>query len=133
MSIKNVKRIYNVIQNSLFMTTGNLSYDRLTDAVIMLCEQIQSVDDESEELWYIGGMSHAALGDFIAGAYWHFTEWHDGQYSKSYQALCALGNIFTPSIIFTPSVMVCEDDYDCCGENDTYTLLNDMADSKVYA
>ena len=38
------------------------------------------------------------LMDLIVGAYWHYTEWHSGQWSKGYAALSALGRIYSPNM-----------------------------------
>ena len=104
--LHNIERIYNVIDNSLFMTTGELDYDRITDAIIKLAN---SVDDyfegpnapkfEGYEVWDIGENSGGCtLSELIVGAYWHYTEWHNGQWSKGYAALSALGQVFNPGM-----------------------------------
>ena len=101
--LNNINRLFRVIDNSLFMTTGNLNYDRITDAIISLARAIDNYDsdqydDESDKLWAIGEYGACGLADLIVGAYWHYSEWHAGQWSKGYAALSALGRIFTPNM-----------------------------------
>ncbi len=117
--MKNIERIYKAIDNSLFTINGKLSYDRLQDAILLLCEHIKQDNGEDESIWYIGEYSAACLADFITGAYWHFTEWHAGQDSKSYACLSALGSIYSPNMASLEE--------ENAGEFSTYELLNDMA------
>ena len=94
MSIRNIERLFNVIDNSLFTINGKLCYDRITDAFILLANEISQTETD-ESVWTIGEFGYASLDSLIVGAYCHYSEWHGGQYSKSYVALCALGAIFT--------------------------------------
>jgi hypothetical protein len=96
--MKNINRVFNVIDNSLFRITGNLDYWRLTDAIIRLSELIRDYDGDTEDIWYIGEYGECCLSDLIVGAYWHYTEWHGGQSSQGYRALSALGQIFDPGM-----------------------------------
>ena len=117
--MKNIERIYKAIDNSLFTINGKLSYDRLQDAILLLCEHINEDESEDESIWYIGEFGTACLADFITGAYWHFTEWHAGQESKSYACLSALGSIYSPNMATL--------DVENYGEFNTYELLAVMA------
>jgi hypothetical protein len=56
------------------------------------------------------------LDDLIVGAYWHYSEWHGGQSSKSYVALCALGQVFTPGMSRADE------------DNEAYQALNSLAE-----
>ena len=91
---KNIKRLHRVITDTVCTTQGKLSYERVQDALIKLCEVINSADELDEAVWYIGSGAEAALDDVIIGAFWHFTEWHDGK--KGYQTLSALGQVYSP-------------------------------------
>ena len=115
----NIERLHKVIENSLFMTTGNLNYDRITDAIIKLANVINDYDEIDEFTWYIGQDSNCCIANLIVGAFWHYTEWHGGQWSKEYAALSQLGLIFSPGFAYGP-----EPD---SGEFDAYQMLNDMA------
>lgn len=95
--MKRVERVFNLISHNLFTYDGTLDYDRITESIILLCEEINKIDDdESESLWSIGEHGECSLDNLIVGAYWHYTEWHDGQWGKGYAALSALGGIFSP-------------------------------------
>ena len=97
MNYRNIERLYNCIHASLFTIMGNLDYDRITDAIILLCETLSNTDTD-ESVWSIGEFCEASLGDFIVGAYWFYSDHHGGQASKEYQALSALGGIFSPGM-----------------------------------
>jgi len=113
--LHNIERYFRVIDNSLFMTTGNLDYDRITDAIIKLSSAITEYDGDTESMWYIGEYGSCDLASLIVGAYWHYAEWHAGQWSKGYAALSAVGQVFDPGM---SSV-----EYD----NQAYLQLEDMA------
>jgi len=123
-TLKAIEREYNAIADSVFKLPkyAPMSYDELPQAIIRLCESINNYADEhdSEMLWYIGECTESALSDFIVGAYWHYTEWHGGQNSDSYAALCALGAIFQPG-------MTCPPDDDSEPEYHTFITLEEMA------
>lgn len=120
-TLSSIKRLYNVIGQSVFMTTGNLDYDRVTDAIIDLANAVDNFElsDDGYKLWDIGEGGACCLSEFIVGAYWHYSEWHGGQWSKGYEALSALGQVFNPGM---SSV---ED------ENEAYISLNDMAQNQL--
>jgi len=121
MSKQNIKRLYSVINNSVFTINGKLDYNRVTDAVIALCNEVMETETD-EFIWGdIGEGGEASLGDFIVGAYWHYDERHDGQSSKVYAALSALERIYWPNMETGP-----EQD---TGEHVTYELLNLLAES----
>ena len=70
-----------------------------------LCLLGQAVDkyELPEDIWCsLGEFSEACLGDLIVGAYWACTEWHSGQSSDTYAALCALGQVFSPGMTCNP-------------------------------
>ena len=99
-TLSSIKRLYRTIDASVFCTTGRLDYDRVTDAVIKLANAVHDfpMSDDGYEIWDIGEFGACNLADFIAGAYWHYTEWHSGQWSKGYAALSALGQVFSPGM-----------------------------------
>ena len=70
-------------------------YLECTEAIITLANQIVDFAGESEELWYFGEGGEFTLSDLIVGASWHFSQWHGGQHTKSYEALSALSAIFS--------------------------------------
>ena len=99
---RNITRLYNLLDKNIGSINQTLDYDRITDAIIRLCEVIQ-VSDTDENTWYIGEHGYCGgLDNLIVGAYWHYSEWHDGQWSKAYEALSALGSIYTPNMAGIP-------------------------------
>lgn len=120
MTVKNITKLHELITDSLFTINTPLDYGRITDAFITLCNALGNTDTD-ESVWYIGECSYVCLGDLIAGAYWHYSEWHSGQWSQSYAALCALGRIYSPGMTDGP-----EDD---TSEQDVYTELHNMAEA----
>ena len=92
-----LNRLFNVIDKSLFTICGKLDYARITDAITRLADTVQDTETD-ESTWAIGEFGACTLGDLIVGAYWHYTEWHSGQFSDGYAALCALGAVFSPGM-----------------------------------
>jgi len=121
--MKNITRLYNVINRSLFCTDGNLDYNRITEAFTLLANEITRTDyDECDNnYWTIGEYDLCPLDELIIGAYWHYTEFHEGQWSLSYAALCALGKVFSPGRTGPES------------ENEAYLALNELAEATVAA
>lgn len=86
---------YNAIMRSDVFTLGGPSID-LPRALILL-GQAAHKHELPEDIWgSLGEFSDAALGDLIVGAYWACSDWHGGQFSDSYAALCSLGQVFSP-------------------------------------
>lgn len=80
---------------------------------IDLCETIQELVGEikSDEEWvYWGENSFCDCPSFIIGAYWALTEWHGGQCSPEYAAMCAIGSVFSPGMTSRPEPDSCETD-----------------------
>jgi hypothetical protein len=119
---QDIERLFKVIDRSLFTISGSLDYDRVTDAIISLANAVNDYTGDTDEIWYIGESGCCYMADLIVGAYWHFTEWHDGQSSKGYEALSALGQIFSPNLIFGLGHMSTVED-----DNEAYMALSDMA------
>lgn len=87
---------------------------QLSQALIDLCDAIKS---EEETDWNIGEFEQSALSDLIPGAYWALSEWHSGQSSLRYAALCQLGSIFQQGMTSAPTE-------DMCGEYCAYELVS---------
>ena len=115
-NVKNIERVFNVVDKSLFTTTGNLDYDRLTAAIIRLGKLVEAFDGDGEDIWYIGEMESCSLSDLVIGAYWHYAEWHAGQFSDGYMALSVLGQTFSAGMS------------DVEVDNVAYQQLNEMAE-----
>ena len=113
--MNHINALFKVVDHNLATINGTMDYDRITDTLIALANSVHNTDDEID--WEIGEFGMFCLSDLIVGAYWHFTEWHAGQTSKSYAALCALGQVFNPGMS------------DVEEDNEAYILLNELADS----
>jgi len=114
-NLTNIQRYFKVIDNSLFMTTGNLDYNRITNTITKLADAIHDYDGDTESIWYIGEYGNCYMVDLIVGAYWHYSEWHGGMFSQGYAALSSLGRIFDPGMSTTEH------------DNEAYRALNSMA------
>lgn len=121
-SHSHIEKLATDITNTLFTADPVYDYFEITEAFIELALKINEADsEETEDIWYIGENSYCMLMDLIPAAYWHYTEWHGGQASKSYEALCTLGTIYTPNLEQPPQS---EED----SGYDVYTLLDKMAE-----
>ncbi len=113
---RNVARYLAVIDHNLGTINGTMDYSRITECIIRLANYLAE-NETSEETWWLGEHGYlGGLSEVIVGAYWHFTEWHGGQWSQGYRALSALGAVFEPNMS-SPEP-----------ENVTYQLLNDLAE-----
>lgn len=79
---------------------------RLNGPDIDLCEAIQNlcaaINTEDKINWSLGECDDCTLDSFLIGAYWSLCEWHGGQSSPEYAALCAIGSIFSPGMTTPP-------------------------------
>lgn len=115
-----LETLQHTIQLSLCTTVGTLTYAEITQHIIDLAILIVETDTD-ERTWSIGEHTEAPLDALIIGAFWHYTDWHDGQDSLGYAALSALGTVFFPGMASGP-----EDD---TAECDVYNMLNEMAEA----
>ena len=97
-NMKTTQEIYEEIMASEVFRMDGESID-LPEKLIELASAIKS-EDETD--WNMGEFTEAPLSELIVGAYWALTEWHAGQWSESYAALCALGGIFSPGMTNAP-------------------------------
>ena len=96
--MRTTKQVFDEIMNSeLFRIDGKTI--NLPEIILELC---QAINGEDETNWYLGEGLECSLSDLIPGAYWSLTEWHGGQWSEEYAALCALGSIFSPGMTCPP-------------------------------
>ena len=90
-----------------FSTILSSSLFRLNGPEIDICEAIQNLCDainaEDKTNWSLGESGDCTLASFLIGAYWSLTEWHGGQSSPEYAALCAIGSIFSPGCTSPPT------------------------------
>lgn len=90
-----------IIQSNVFKLNGP-SID-LPRALCLLGKALSKYD-LPEGIWEeLGEFEEACLGDLVVGAYWACTDWHAGQFSDTYAALCSLGNVYSPNMESHPS------------------------------
>ena len=92
-----IKALFDIANHNICRTEGTMDYDRVTDVIITLAHTLRDTETD-ESIWYLGEGGELALDDLITGAYWHYSEWHSGIYSKGYAALSALGEVFSPGM-----------------------------------
>lgn len=92
---------YNTIMRSSVFRIDGPSID-LPRALTLLGVALHKYD-LPEYIWSdLGEFSEACLGDLVTGAYWACSEWHGGQSSDTYAALCSLGRVFSPGMTNAP-------------------------------
>jgi hypothetical protein len=99
-TVNDIENTFKAIQK---MTGNPEQYRDITEHLILLANQVESFEGESEEIWYLGEGYDFCLTDLLVGAYWHFSEWHGGQASSGYRALSALGSVYTPNMSEPPT------------------------------
>jgi hypothetical protein len=119
MTLPKIKALHAAIEKSLFRIDGRWDYIAATNAITMMAMLIDSYSGETEDWLYIGESGYTSVDSLIVGAYWHYSNWHNGQGSASYRCLSALGRIFKPGMTSQPQ----RDD----PEWDCYDQLNRMA------
>lgn len=77
-------------------------YDDTIRTLSTLAEGIHGYTGEGEDMWDLDLNYSDGLPDIIVASYWHLTQWHGGQTSDTYAALCALGQVFTPGCAIEP-------------------------------
>lgn len=112
-----LERVHSEIVTSEIFRTDGAKID-LPAKLIELADAISADPDEDENIWYVGEYSSASLDSLVVGAYWSLTEWHGGQSSDTYAALCALGRIIQPG--YTSAPVEGEETADW----DAYNLIN---------
>ena len=95
--MNHINALRKVVTNNISRLGATMDYDRITDSIIVLANTIANSETD-ENTWYLGECDEFTLDSLLVGAYWHYTEWHGGQDSREYAALCALGQIFNPGM-----------------------------------
>jgi hypothetical protein len=99
---KEITRLYGLVYAELFTINPPAGED-LIENITALANAIHEYEGEAEDWIWIGDVSEACLCDLIPGLYWSLTEWHGGQASDTYAAMCALGQVFQPGMSSTPN------------------------------
>lgn len=117
--VEGFSELYENIKRAMFT---ECDYERTTRLIILLAVQLR--EHETADVWWIGECTQFDLADLLVGAYWHYTEWHQGQRSLEYRALSTLGLIVNPGNTVAP-----EDG----GALYAYESLADLAQQEVAA
>lgn len=122
--IPKIRALHSVLIRELFTIHASWDYSRITQAVDLLARLVHDCPEnpdtgDNSQLWAIGESDYADIGSLIVGAYWHYAEWHNGQWSPEYRALCALGNVFSPGMTRGPEPGT--------SERDAYLALDRIA------
>lgn len=86
-----------ITKSHLFRTDG----ERI-DVPQAFIDLAEAINAEEETDWNMGECAECTLSDLVVGAYCAFSEWHAGQWSPEYTALCALGGIYSPGMECAP-------------------------------
>ena len=121
-TVSSINRLHSLLYKNICTIDQTLSYDRIIEALRILGDTLDRYHGDNEDWIYIGEFT-IPIDDLIVGSYWHLTEYHAGQYSDTYKALCSLGSVFSPGMESGP-------DPDTC-EYMIYEDLNLMADSML--
>lgn len=100
--LKNIQRLYSVAYNTIATINGRLSYERVTDCIIKLANLVAETETPEFFLQETGEFKEFALDSLLIGAYWHYEQWHNGQSSRGYRALSAIGRIYSPGMESEP-------------------------------
>jgi hypothetical protein len=119
-TLSTIKRLHRVLERNITQIDPPLDYDRVIRALELLGLAVHQYEGDDDDWLYIGEFSYTP-DSFIVGAYWHLIEWHSGQWSDSYRALCALGLVFKPGMTDGPEPESCE--------QDIYDMLNNLAET----
>ena len=120
--IGKIKKLHSEIERGLFYRDSDLSYEEVIDRISDLSNSILEYPGEAEDWLYIGETSAATPDSIIVGAFWHLTEWHGGQSSNSYAALCSCGAVFSPGMTSGPEPE--------SADMDVYEALETMAEQE---
>lgn len=123
-----ITRLYNLIYAELFTINPPEGEDLIAN-IAALANAVRDYDGETEDWLYLGDGNECALCDLIPGLYWSLTEWHGGQASDTYAAMCALGQVFKPGMTSAPTGPN-EDGDDADPEWDAYDALNQWMEAR---
>ncbi len=121
MKYRNIERLREVVAKAITRTDSTLDYARTVQAIERLANVVRDTETDTD-VWYLGEFC-CPLDSILVGAYWHLTEWHGGQWSDTYRAMCAVGDVYSPGMESGPEPESCE--------NDVYEQLAMMAEGDV--
>jgi hypothetical protein len=116
--IPKIKALHRAIEKTLFNRNPPLTYAKTVKALDLMARLIADYDGDNDDWIYIGEYT-CDMSTMLIAAYWHLSQWHGGQWSDEYRALCMIGQIFKPGMTSEPSRG--DSEYDC------YKALDAMA------
>jgi len=116
--IPKIKALHRAIEKTLFNRNPPLTYAKTVKALDLMARLIADYDGDNDDWIYIGEFT-CDIPTMLIAAYWHLSQWHGGQWSDEYRALCSIGEIFSPGMSSEPSRG--DSEYDC------YKALDAMA------
>ena len=104
--LEEITRLYGLIYAELFTIEPPAGED-LIQNITALANAVYDSNGDSEDWLYVGEYTESPLLDLIPGLYWSLTEWHGGQTSATYAAMCAISQVFSsdwsPGMCSAPS------------------------------
>jgi len=91
-----IEQTFNIIYQAI-ATTNDTPQTCVMELLRDLCAELME-NEQDEFVWSIGEFSEFTLDSLIIGAYWYFTDYHNGQSSYEYVTLCALGCVYNPNM-----------------------------------
>jgi hypothetical protein len=128
MTLSAIESLYEQISSSIFTIEPIFTYPELSLKFVELSQAIINFDGDSEEWYYLGESNECQLDDMIIGAFWHYTNYHNGQDSDAYLALSSLGQIYQPNMEKPPSEDENATDEENTSIHSCFVLLNKMAE-----
>ncbi len=107
-----IEQQFNIIAKSgLYKINGEeMAGAKLCEALIALCDAINETETDEFVWTTVGEHGEFSLDCLLVGAYWALSEWHGGQSSIEYAALCAIGSIYSPGCESAPDTEEGNDD-----------------------
>ena len=92
--MRNIKRLFDIVDRSIFRVDSDLGYDRTLSALCRLADCIDNADDVD---WFLGECGSCSLDSLMVGAYWYCVHYHSGQASVEYALQCGISEFFSPN------------------------------------
>ena len=121
MSISTIQRLLNILEKNITQINPTLDYNRVVRALELLGRAVKNYSGDNDDWIYLNEFTYG-VDAFIVGGYWHLTEWHGGQASDTYRAMCSLYTVFSPGMTNGPEPESCEEDI--------YKLLDQLANEE---
>lgn len=111
-TIRNIERLFNVVDANVFMTTGTLDYPRIREAsikMLRLVDEYESPNMEAFELWSIGEYGDCHMDALIVALFWHSADYLDDGCTASCELNTAASAVFSPGMSGRPEADTSEE------------------------